>query len=153
MNLRVLSSAAMAAQLSWGAPAAQENVAFEDPSSKGSLIEYDYKRIPRRFRGLWADQLQNCHTMADRGVQVRISKFTIGSRHVLKVEGYSDHPAIVVTVVNDMRRPERLDLDISTDNQYIRLKPDSADEMSLLRRCPIKQDAPRPKNAAKQPGR
>jgi hypothetical protein len=152
MNLRVLSSAAMAALLSCGALAAQENVAFEDPSSKGSLVDHDYNRVPRSFRGLWADRLQNCYTTADRGVQLRLSTFAVGSRHVLKVEGYSDHPAIVVTVVNDMGERERLDLDISDNNHYIRLNHRSGGEMFLLRRCPTKQDAPRPQNAEKQSG-
>jgi hypothetical protein len=108
---------------------------FEDPKAKGSLMEADAAVMPERYVGHWADKAANCYISADRGVQLPISPLAFGGRELVRVEGYSDHPAVVVTVKEDDGGDEaRIFLDISLDSQ--RLKVRHGKTVTDFRRCP-----------------
>lgn len=98
-------------------------------------MEMDAPVMPERFVGHWADKAANCYISADRGVQLPISPLSLGGRKLVKVEGYSDHPAVVVTVKDDDSGGEvRIFLDISLDNK--RLKVRHAETVTDFGRCP-----------------
>jgi hypothetical protein len=119
---------------------------FEDPAAKGSLFGFDHPRIPYPYEGVWADRPENCHALADRGVQVIISAGAIGHDRVALVEGYSDHSAVVVTLQGRRGKQRRVMLDISLDNQAIRIGEQVQDRSDLLYRCPPPPDGFAPEN-------
>lgn len=119
---------------------------FEDPSAKGSLIRLDSPDIPYEFQGVWADRLENCYLAGDRGVQASISAGAIGADRVVQVEGYSDHPAIVVTLRKRRGETRQLALDISRDGETLRMEERARDRSGLLVRCSSPPDGYTPPN-------
>jgi hypothetical protein len=109
---------------------------FENPSAKGSLIRLDSPDIPYEFQGVWADRLENCYLAGDRGVQASISAGAIGADRAVKVEGYSDHPAILVTLRQRRGGTRQLALDVTRDGKTLRLEEPTRDRSDLLVRCP-----------------
>ena len=127
------------------APPATEPV-FEDPSAKGSLVRFDSPDIPYEFQGVWADQQENCYLVGDRGGRASISEGAIGADRVVQVEGYSDHPAIVVTLRKRRGETRQLALDISRDGETLRMEERARDRSGLLVRCPSPPDGYTPPN-------
>ena len=111
-------------------------VQFADPGAKGSLMIYDRPVVPERYRGLWADRLESCGAVGDRGMQVQIFERMVGTARVTQVEGYSDHPAIVVTTDHPDPGQDRLFLDLSIDRQWMHLSFGHGTGETELRRCP-----------------
>ena len=109
---------------------------FEPASAKGSLMIYDRPEVPERYRGLWGDRLANCGAAGDRGMQVQIFDRMVGEAQVTQVEGYSDHPAIVVSTDHPDPGQDRLFLDLSTDEQRLKLSFGYDTPETVLRRCP-----------------
>ena len=115
---------------------AHSSIVFEDPAAKGSLMAFDTVAIPLAFHGTWADKIENCYAVSDRGRQVSIAPIAIGFAPVLKVEGYSDHPAIVVTLQSGEGGSQRVTLDIALDGKHISLMAAGRDAADILVRCP-----------------
>jgi hypothetical protein len=113
-----------------------ETPAFEDPVMKGSLIASDYPSIPSGYHGYWADSLKNCHATSDRGQQLVISAIAIGFDAVLKVESYSDHPAIIVSLAPQEGAASKAFLDMALDGKYISIQSDHWAAPAILIRCP-----------------
>ena len=111
-------------------------VQFEPTSAKGSLMIYDRPVVPERYRGLWADRLENCGAVGDRGMQVQLFERMVGTAQVTQVEGYSDHPAIVVSTDHPDPGQDRLFLDLSTDERWLKLSFGYGTPETVLRRCP-----------------
>lgn len=123
----------------WASPPvslAQSAVQFEDPAMKGSLTAFDYPTIPPEYHGTWADRSANCYATSDRGRQVTLSASAIGFDRLLKVEGYSDHPAVLVTAQSAEEGVIRVFLDISLDRSHIEIRRAGADAAEVLIRCP-----------------
>jgi hypothetical protein len=118
-------------------------VQFADPDARGSLIAYDRPHIPERFHGLWADRLQNCGAVGDRGVQMAIAGQSIGTAHVTAVEGYTDHPAIMVTLDQPDPGQDQLYLDMSLDERWLNIQTGYGRQETRLRRCPANSGNPR----------
>ena len=124
--------------ISWPPLAASERSAIEftDPSAKGSLMFFDLPLIPQEYHGVWADRLSNCYISADRGVQASISAGAIGQERVTSVEGYSDHPGVIVTLTRDGGEHRRLALDISLDGRHVQIRDLKSERENLLQKCP-----------------
>jgi hypothetical protein len=123
--------------LSFSFPAdATDKPVFEDPAMKGSLAWKDYPSISAEYRGHWADRIENCYASADRGRQVNISDIAIGFETVLQVEGYSDHPAVAVSLLSEDGTRYRLLMDISLDNKFLSLQREGIEPPLLFSRCP-----------------
>ncbi len=112
-------------------PVKPEDVEFTDPSFKGSLVAYDRPRIPEQYRGIWADRLANCVAGSSQVDRIEIETFAIGGHRVVKVETYSDHPAVIVT----LRGAPQAWLDIALDQNHISRRRHST-EPQVLMRCP-----------------
>lgn len=115
---------------------ARDPVRFEDPEMKGSLIAYDYPVLPSEYHGTWADFAANCYATADRGRQVTLTENAIGFDRFVKVEGYSDHPAVLVTARSQDGEFVSVFLDISLDGTHISVRPAGTEATEVLVRCP-----------------
>jgi hypothetical protein len=113
-------------------PVGPTAVEFTDPGFKGSLIAYDRPRIPEEYRSLWADRKASCAHPESSDSRVRIGTFNIDKRRVVRVETYSDHPAIVV----GMRGEPEAWIDIALDGNHISLRRGNGTETKILLRCP-----------------
>ena len=111
---------------------------FADPGPTGSLLIYNRSVVPKRYRGLWADRLENCGSVTDRGIQLHIFERMVGEAPVMRIEGDSDHQTIVVSTDHPDPGQDRLFLNLSTDEQW--LKFSFGHGTTVLRRCP---DGPR----------
>ncbi|NJS13859.1 MAG: hypothetical protein HC788_03590 [Sphingopyxis sp.] len=100
------------------------------------MTAFDTVAIPLAFHGNWADKIENCYAVSDRGRQVSIAPIAIGFAPVLKVEGYSDHPAIFVMLQSGGGDPQRVALDIALDGEHISLMAAGRDVADILVRCP-----------------
>jgi hypothetical protein len=130
-------AAMIAASLAFGSEAlAQPDIAFEDPAAKGSLMIFESPIIPSAYHGVWADKPVNCYATSDRGVQASITSGAIGIGRVEQIEGYSDHPAIVVTLISDDGSSRRVALDVSVDGRHVKISDLDTDRISLLQKCP-----------------
>jgi hypothetical protein len=124
-------------------PAGGSAVEFTDPSFKGSLIAYDRPRIPEDYRGLWADRQASCARPDRSGSNISIGTFAIDQKRVVRVETYSDHPAIVVS----MRGTPDAWLDIALDGNHISLRRGNGTGTKILMRCPDTPDSLTAKDA------
>jgi hypothetical protein len=114
------------------------DIEFTDPSFKGSLMAYERPRIPAAYQGRWADRPTSCAGSATDGIRLQIGTFAIDRQRVTKVQTYSDHPAIVVTLRNAAEEW----LDIALDEKHISLRRGNG--TIILMRCP---DPPAPLKA------
>ena len=110
-------------------------VQFPDPGERGSLIIYDHPVMPERYRGLWANRLESCGAVGDRGMQVEVSAQMVGTANITRIEGYSDHPAIVVSTDHPDPGQDRLFLDLSIDQRWLKLSMGYNTPDVMLRRC------------------
>lgn len=125
-----------AATIAIAAAALSGCVQFADPGDKGSLMIYDRPVVPERFRGLWANRLESCGAVGDRGMQVQIFEHMVGTARVTQVEGYSDHLAIVVSTDHPDAGQDKLFLDLSIDQQRLKLSLGYGTPETVLHRCP-----------------
>lgn len=99
-------------------------------------MAYDRPLIPLRFHGLWADRQESCGLTGDRGVQMRISAQFLSSAQVTAVEGYSDHPAIMVSTDHPDPAQDQTYLEPSLDGQSLKVNSGYGRPETRLRRCP-----------------
>ncbi len=103
---------------------------------KGSHIALDFSVLPFRYRGTWADRLENCYATSDRGRQITFSANTIGFDRIVKVEGHSDHTGVLVTVSDEGGEIDRIFLDISSAGSAITIRHAGSGAFDILMRCP-----------------
>jgi hypothetical protein len=114
---------------------------FTDPSSKGASFRTDYPFIPESYVGEWQKNPRSCGTarsvMIDRGSGVVIARRHISGVPVLSVEAYSDYPAVFVSIGTDGFTTQRIYLDISDDQMWLKGNNDGGGRNRLFRRCPV----------------
>jgi hypothetical protein len=99
--------------------------AADEAMGRGSLVEHDAPVMPSRFLGTWAAPKAACLATRDFGVQMLITESMIGNMTITKLNGYSDHSDIVVTMEareGDSKARETLSLRLKHRDKVLRAK-------------------------------
>ncbi len=111
---------------------------FDDPALRGAPFETEHSYIPEVYLGEWAEKLSACGKPVPPDHSVVIETMRFNGAPIRSVWAYSDYPAIILATPNGAEggRSDRLHLDISHDELWLRLRRDGGGKTSLLRRCP-----------------
>lgn len=114
---------------------------FEQTTERGSLMESEEARIPESYRGLWASPKDACFVTRDYGMQIEIGERAFGDVAVRRIWFYSDYPDVMVELDSpegDSGARMSMFLQLSLDEQKIRVRQSGERQERILHRCKVK---------------